>query len=172
MVVSHPLIAGRPARANFWDKVRAAQPHIQGEANRLLISLGYEIKDLKTKVSFAGEAAEEMWTVRYWYPVEQMQRFQGDFEVFLDKRGEVKRAMKLVEGGEQLIYGKDERIESGMTYAEVLNRLGEPDYKGRPSRDNLRLGDELWIYKKNLQRTVRIEIYFRSSEVTIADYFG
>ena len=158
---------------NFWSRVEQAIPRIRQIADARLTDFGYDINTLTSKVTLSGEAAEEAWTVSYSYPGnENLTRLNGDIEVYLNKHGEVKRVTKFDGDREQLIYGKDERLPAGLTQTEVINRIGEPDHRGRPPQDQLRFGDELWIYKKNSRRTVRVEVFFIDGKVTIVDHFG
>lgn len=162
----------------FWRDVDAAKPLIKRNADYRLQQLGYDTEKLAFAVFLGGEAEDEAWVVKYWDspPKDYVTTAakHADLEVYLNNRGIVKRIIKFEQGRGNLIYGKDERIEYGMTPDQVRERLGEPDYVGPPphylQKDNK--FDVMWRYKATVDRMVRIEILFKDSKVTSVASFG
>ena len=116
-----------------------------------------------------GQGGDKIWTAKYWFvdPKDYTATVvrHGDFEVYLNNQGKIKRVVKYQNNQEQLLHGKDERIENGMTREQVQERLGKPNYVGAaPSRER-DIGDEVWKYKKNSDRTMSIEILFKEGKV-------
>lgn len=159
----------------FWEKAEKAKPTIKNNADGVLRQLNYEPHTFASHVFFepAGSVGEEAWTVAYWRTPPENTVVKGDVEVYLNIRGEVKRVAKFEHGQEQLIYGKDERINNGMTPAQVRDRLGEPDSIGPAPRDLRDICDEMWTYKAGPSgRTMRTEVYFKGGKVYSSGYFG
>jgi len=157
------------------QNIRASMPLIKRNADHVLSELGHDPATLAFAV-FATGKGEEDWTVKYWAnpPRDYVKQVAGhaDLEAYLNHWGRVLRVVGYEEGKEQLLYGKDERIENGMTPAQVRERLGEPDYKGPPPRNLRDLADEMWKYKVTQDRTVRIEVFFKDGKVASVDTFG
>lgn len=172
LLFSHPL-SGFGAGKGFWDSIEKTKPVIKDRADAVLTQLGYVPEQLTAHVFFAGQG-EELWTVAYWrVPPEDIVMTPRNLEVYLNVRGEVKRVVKFEQGKEELIYGKDERIDNGMTSEQVRERLGEPDYIGLPPRWSRRHGDdEYWRYNKTLSRTMIIEICFKKGKVSFVSHSG
>jgi len=157
----------------FWENIERAVPLVKARAEAILQELSYDPTQFTSHVGH-GEG-EEMWAVRYWCvpPKDYAATLgQGDLEVYLNVRGEVKRVAKLEDGHEQLLYGKDERISNGFTPAQVRERLGEPDYIGPPRRSVRDVCDESWKYKQNTSRTMTIEVCFKDGKVCSVSYLG
>lgn len=156
-----------------WKKLEETRPLIKQQADALLRELGYDPTELAFAV-FAKGQGEEVWTVMYWYTppkdYTEIIRDGGEIEVYLDNRGLVRRVAKFENGREQLLYGKDTRLKLGMIYQEVLDRLGDPNYKGPPPRNEQRLGDEVWMYQKSPEHTREIEVYFKDGKVAFFAY--
>jgi len=143
----------------------------------MLTQLGYDPAKLTAVVFPKGEGGDVAWTAKYWFVDPGNYTTQagrhGDLEVFLNNQGKIRRVVKYENSAEQIIYGKDERIAKGMTHEQVIERLGEPDYKGKPPRRARREGDdEFWRYKANANRTMTIEVYFKDGKVTFFSTFG
>lgn len=159
------------AGGEYWKNVEKARPLIKQRADALLTELGYHPAQLIAEVYQKGEGGDVVWTVVYWQ--DSAESYHGDLEVYLNNQGKIRRVVKFEQGRERLIYGKDERLAKGMTQEEVLKRLGEPDHKGSPPRWARQLGDdELWLYKKSVDRTVSIKVYFKEGKVASFSRFG
>lgn len=160
----------------YWKHLEQAKPLIKERADRILGELGYHPDTLIAVVFPKGEGGDEIWTVKYWQTdpgnYDKRAGGRGNFEVYLNYRGMVKRVTRFENGTEQLLYGKDERIDNGMTPEQVRERLGESDYKGPPPRDLRDLADETWKYKATPDRAVRIEVFFKDGKVVSVDTFG
>lgn len=159
----------------FWEKLRKTGPIIQQRADQTMHSLGYDPSRWTSSASPTGQD-EAIWVVKYWYaPPKDYYRAvanNGDLEVHLNRRGEIKRVLKYSNGKEELIYGKDERIQNGMTPEQVRERLGAPDHIGPPPRRERDVGNEEWRYDEKGNRTMRIEILFKDRRVFFVGYFG
>jgi hypothetical protein len=156
---------------DFWDKVKETKPLIKQRADTVLRQLGYDPQQLHAEVYLHGEG-EEVWTVAYWHHApENPLGHQGDLEVYLDNSGRVRRVVKFEDGQEHLIYGKDQRLQKGLTPEEVVERLGEPDSKDRPPRWARDISDQVWTYKRNVERTRETKVYFKNGEVVSFGYF-
>ncbi len=166
----------KPSGAEIDAKLRRAMPLIKQRADQTLVQLARDPTKLVFDIVADGEG-EEVWTVKYWAKppqdyVAQVTR-HAELEVYLNNHGVVRRVVKFENGQEELLYGKDERIKDGMTPEQVRERLGEPDYKGPPIRELRDKFDEVWKYKPNTIRTMRIEVLFKDGKVSGgADYFG
>lgn len=168
------LITG-DSGGEFWKNVKEARPLIKQRADQYLSERGHDITTWVSEVYVkGGGSGDEAWTVAYWKvapenPVAQ----DGDLEVYLNNQGKVRRVVKYEQGQAQLLYGKDERIENGMTPDQVRERLGEPDYKGLPPKWARQHGDtEFWRYNKNADRTMIIEISFKKDKVSFISRSG
>ena len=167
------LITG-DSGGEFWKNVEEARPIIKQRADQYLSERGHALTTWTSKVYInGGGSGDEAWTVAYWKVAPENHLVQnGDFEVYLNNQGKVRRVVKYEQGEAQLLYGKDERIEKGMTPDQVRERLGEPDYKGPPIRELRDVCDETWRYKTTADRTVRIEVCFKSGKVFSVATFG
>ncbi len=163
------------AGGEFWKDVEKAIPLIKQRADAMLTQLGYDPTAFTGQVYVNGEGGDEAWKVKYKagrHAPDDLLAMKGDLAVFLNNRGIVKRVMKYVEGKEQLLYGKDERLAKGMTPTQVIERLGNPDVKGLPPRELRDMFDEMWTYKSTANRTVGIEVYFKNGKVSTDATFG
>lgn len=164
----------------FWEKERRAMPFVKARADQVLSQLGYDPTHLVGQAYLEGGGdrlgGDEIWLVQYWHaaPAEYSDMVKAaDLEAYLNSRGVVRRVMKFEHHTEQLLYGKDERIEHGMTPDQVRERLGEPDYQGAPPRYLKRgIVDTMWKYNRNADRTMEIHVYFKAGKVASASYFG
>ena len=161
----------------YWKNLEKAKPIIKQRADQILTQLGYDPAPLAAVIFPKGQGVDEIWTVKYWFvdPNDYTATVirHGDFEVYLNNQGKIRRVVKYEQGHEQLLYGKDQRIDNGMTPEQVRERLGEPDYKGSPPRYIRRdRTDEMWKYKKTPDRTVMIEVFFKDGKVSSISSFG
>lgn len=160
----------------YWTNLRKAMPLIQQRADATLSTLGYHPSQFTALVVPNGEGGDVIWTVKYWTlpgPQGVETARHGNLEVSLNNQGKVRRIMKYEGGQESLVYGKDERITEDMTPEQVLERLGEPDYKGSPPGWARREGDtELWRYNIHADRTMRIEVFFKNGKVSFFSTSG
>lgn len=154
----------------YWENLEKAKSNIKARADEFLVSIGYDAREMSVVVFPKGEGGDELWTVKYWstppngYTEEVVSK--GDLEVYLNYQGKVRRVMKLVNGQQVLIHGNDQRINRGMTFAQVREHLGEPDITGKPPRWARRLDfDVEWVYRSNSERRVTITVYFKDGVV-------
>ena len=154
----------------YWDNLEKAKPLIKQRADVLLRKLSYDPAKFTAVVSPKGGGGDEILTVKYWQtpPADYLETVvkPGDLEVYLNSRGVVKRVTQYEGETERLLYGKDERLTTGMTPEQVIERLGNPDYKGRPPRELRDMFDEMWRYKATADRAARIEVYFKNGKVS------
>ena len=161
---------------DFWEALERAKPLIKSRADAALRELDYDPSALTGLVSptspdpeldFGGD---ETWLVQYWSqpPRDRIQRTQmpGDFRVYLNAIGEIRRVERGYGNNRELLVGRDLRVDRGMTYAEVQERLGEPDQRRPLSSNESHLGDEVWIYSADASRRVTLSIYFDNHRVT------
>lgn len=159
----------------FWEDVKEARPRIKQIADAYLKERGHDIATWASEVYVkGGGSGDEVWTAVYWKVAPENPLAQhGDLEVYLNNQGKVRRVVKYEQGKVQLLYGKDERIEKGMTPDQVREHLGEPDYKGIPPKWARQHGDtEFWKYNKNSDRTMTIEISFKEGKVSFVSRSG
>jgi len=157
----------------FWEDLEQAKPFIKTLANAGLRQLGYNPAVLQAATyptagpEFGGD---EEWVVYYWQSssahADQKRAGTEDFQVYLNVEGTVRRVTKREGDQFTLLFGKDRRIERGMIYEQVRQRLGDPDRRRLPTPGERHLGDEVWLYNANSTRRTNIEVYFRNQRVT------